>query len=141
MIKTLFPNNDAVFKDDSAHIHTFGTVQSWIEEHEDELQHLPWPELSPNLDTTEPLWAVLETTVRNRFLSPTSLKQLLLQEEWYNIPLEISKLARIHSKKDSDCTVGKRWSNAILIRKMRTVSVACPLFCPAPVYRCHLSPI
>jgi hypothetical protein len=32
----------------------------------------------------------LEARVRNRFPSPTSLKQLedILQEEWYKIPLE-----------------------------------------------------
>jgi hypothetical protein len=36
------------------------------------------------------LWSGLETTVRNRFPPPTSLKQLedVLQEEWYKIPLE-----------------------------------------------------
>jgi hypothetical protein len=42
------------------------------------------------LNIIEPLWSVLETTVRNRFQPPTSLKQLenVLQEEWYKIPLE-----------------------------------------------------
>jgi hypothetical protein len=43
MIQTLFLNNDAVYQDDSAPIHTAGTVQSWFEEHEGELQHRPWP--------------------------------------------------------------------------------------------------
>jgi hypothetical protein len=43
MIQILFPRNDALFQDDSALIHTAGTVQSWFEKHEDELQHLPWP--------------------------------------------------------------------------------------------------
>jgi hypothetical protein len=43
MIQTLFPNNNAVFQDDNPSIHTTGTVQSWFEEHEGELQHLPWP--------------------------------------------------------------------------------------------------
>jgi hypothetical protein len=43
MIQTLFPNNDAVFQGNNAPIHTAGTVQSWFEELEDELQHLPWP--------------------------------------------------------------------------------------------------
>jgi hypothetical protein len=40
---TLFLNNDAVLKDDSAPLHTAGTVQSQFEEHEGELQHLPLP--------------------------------------------------------------------------------------------------
>jgi hypothetical protein len=41
MIQTLFPNNDAVFQGDNAPIHTGGTVKSWFEKHEGELQHLP----------------------------------------------------------------------------------------------------
>jgi hypothetical protein len=41
MIQTLFPNNDEVFQGNSNPIHTAGTGQSWLEEHEGELQHLP----------------------------------------------------------------------------------------------------
>jgi hypothetical protein len=40
MIHTLFANNDAVFQNDSAPLHTAGTAESWFEEHEGELQHL-----------------------------------------------------------------------------------------------------
>jgi hypothetical protein len=43
MIQTLFPNNNMVYQDDNGPIHMAGTVQSWFEEHEDELQHLPLP--------------------------------------------------------------------------------------------------
>jgi hypothetical protein len=58
-------------------------------EHESELQHLPWPAQSPDLNITEPLWSVLETRVRNRFPSSTYLKQLdVLQEELNKIQLE-----------------------------------------------------
>jgi hypothetical protein len=90
MIQTLFPNNNAVFQDDNAPIHTARTVQSWFEEHEGELQHLPWPEQLPDLKITEPLWSVLKTRVRNTFPPSTSPRQLedVLQEEWYKIPLE-----------------------------------------------------
>jgi transposase len=87
VIQTLFLNN---FQDANAPIHTTGTVQSWFEEHEGELQHLPWTEQSPDLNTVEPFWSVLETRVRNRFPPPISLKQLegVLQEDHYKIPLE-----------------------------------------------------
>jgi hypothetical protein len=43
MIQTIFPNNDAVFQDDSALIHTVGAVQSFFQDHEGELQQSPWP--------------------------------------------------------------------------------------------------
>jgi hypothetical protein len=51
MIQTLFPKNYAVLQDDNGLIHTAGIVQSWFEEHEGELQHLPWPAKPPDLNT------------------------------------------------------------------------------------------
>jgi hypothetical protein len=74
MIQSLFPNNDAVLQDDTVPIHTARTVQSWFEEHDDKLQHLPWPAQSPDLNITEPLCSVLETTLRNRFPPLAPLK-------------------------------------------------------------------
>jgi hypothetical protein len=50
MIQTLFLNNDAVFQDYNVPIHTAVTVHSWFEEDEGELQHLPWPAQSPDLN-------------------------------------------------------------------------------------------
>jgi hypothetical protein len=58
MIQTLFPNNDTVFQVDNTHLHTDGTVQSWFEEHEGELQHIPCPAQSSDLNIVEPLWSV-----------------------------------------------------------------------------------
>jgi hypothetical protein len=84
MIQTLFPNSDEVFQDDdNAAVHTAGTGLSWFEEHEGELQHLPWPAQSPDFNIIQILWSVLETIMRNRFPPPISLKQLEddLQEE------------------------------------------------------------
>jgi hypothetical protein len=55
MIQMLFLNSDAVFQEDNAPIHTAGTVQSWFEDRESELQHPPWPAYSPHLNITEKL--------------------------------------------------------------------------------------
>jgi hypothetical protein len=106
MIQMLLPNMDALLQSGKVLIHITGTVESWFEEHEGKLQHRPWPAQLPNLNITGPLWSVLETTVRNRFPSPISLKQLadVLQEEWYKISLQTVHI-RVHFKKD--CTILK----------------------------------
>ena len=62
----MLPNNDAIFQDDNSPIHTARSVQFWLEEHEDALQHLLWAAQSPDLNI-EPLWLGLESTVRIRF--------------------------------------------------------------------------
>jgi hypothetical protein len=69
------PDKDVVFQDNNAPIHTAATIQIWFDEHKDE-QHFPWPEQSQDLNITEPLWSVLETEERDRFSSPSYLKQL-----------------------------------------------------------------
>jgi hypothetical protein len=43
VIQMLFPDNDAIFQDDSSPIHIARRIDSWFEEHEDSLRHLPWP--------------------------------------------------------------------------------------------------
>jgi hypothetical protein len=72
----MLPKNDAIFQDDNSPIHTARSVQSWLEEHEDALQHLPWPAQPPNLNIIEPLWLGLQITARIRFPLPSTLKQL-----------------------------------------------------------------
>lgn len=44
-------------------------------EHQDELQHLPWPVQSPDLNIFKPLWAVLERRIR-RFTPPTLIGKM-----------------------------------------------------------------
>jgi hypothetical protein len=55
MVQILFRNNDAIFQDDTSPMHTARSVQFWFEEHEDTLQHLPWPTQSQDLNIIEPL--------------------------------------------------------------------------------------
>jgi hypothetical protein len=84
----MFTNIDAVFQDGSSSILTARSVQSRFDEHEDAVQHLSWPAQSPDLNVIESPCPVLESRVRSRFPSPSSLKQLdVLHEGWHNITL------------------------------------------------------
>jgi hypothetical protein len=72
------------------------------------------------LNNTEPFWSVLETRVRNRFTSPTSLKQLglVLQEEWYEIPLEaVQNLYESIPRRTAAVLKGKGGPAPYLIKK------------------------
>ena len=83
MVQTLYPEGGAVYQDDNAPIHTARLVTEWFDEHESEVEHLPWPAQSPDLNIIEPLWGVLEERVRKRFPPPASCSDLdtILQEE------------------------------------------------------------
>jgi len=49
MVQVLFPNNDAIFQMTICPFtNTAKSVQSWLEEHKDALQHLLWLAQSPN---------------------------------------------------------------------------------------------
>jgi hypothetical protein len=56
IIQELFLKKDTISQDDNALIHTVGTVQSWHEVDEAELQHLTWPAQSPDFNIIEPIW-------------------------------------------------------------------------------------
>jgi len=55
MMKLLFPAEDGIFQDDNAPIHAARVVQSRFDEHDYEVEHLPWPAQSPDLNIIEPL--------------------------------------------------------------------------------------
>ena len=90
MVRTLFPNGGAVFQDDNCPIHTAKCVTEWFDEHDSEVEHLPWPAQSPDLNIIEPVWGLLEARVRKRFPPPRTRAELVtvLQEEWLKIPLQ-----------------------------------------------------
>ena len=76
MMKILFPAGDGIFQDDNAPIHEVRVVQSWFDEHEDEVKDLLWPAQSPDLNIIEPLWSILELSIRNRYPPSASLTEL-----------------------------------------------------------------
>jgi hypothetical protein len=108
-----------MIQDNNVAIQTAGTVQSRFEEHEGELQHLPWSAQSPGLNIIKPLWSVLGIRVRNKFPPPVSLKKFenVLQEEWYKVLFEIvQNLYESIPKKDCSSIEGKTWPNTISIK-------------------------
>lgn len=55
MVQTLFSDGGAVFQDDNCPIHTAKLVTEWFDEHDSEVEHLPWPAQSPDLNIIEPV--------------------------------------------------------------------------------------
>ncbi len=55
MLQILFPGKRPVFQDDNAPVHTSRCVQTWLHEHDDEVEHLTWCHQFPDLNIIEPL--------------------------------------------------------------------------------------
>ncbi len=76
-----------LFQEDNAPIHTARIVKSWKEENE--VNGIPWPAQSPDLNPIENLWDKLERQVRAHTSLPKNREDLweILQEEWLNIDI------------------------------------------------------
>jgi transposase len=75
------------FQEDNAPIHTARVVKSWKEEND--INSIPWPAQSPDLNPIENLWDELEKRVRAHVPLPKNRENLweILQEEWSNIDI------------------------------------------------------
>jgi hypothetical protein len=129
-----FHNNGATFQDDTSPMHTARSVQSWFEEHEEALQHLPWAAQSPDLNIIDTLWSVLENGVRSRYSPPSSLKQLenVPREERYSIPLETIQNLQESIPRRIPAVLQAKLPNSVLIKKcvsFTTVSIFLSIPC------------
>ena len=70
-------------------------IHTWYEEHKSCIEHIEWPQQSPDLNIIENMWCVLERQVRNCYPPLPCLKELeqVSMEKWLQIPLyEVRKL-------------------------------------------------
>lgn len=81
-------NIGCIFQQDNAPIHTARSTITWLEERNIEI--LPWPALSPDLNPIENLWGILTRRVYKngkQFNTLNELKNAILNE-WDQISLE-----------------------------------------------------
>ncbi len=75
-ITTVYPSSYSYFQQDNAPCHKAQIISDWFLEHENEFTLLPWPPQSPNLNTIEHLWDVVEREIHIMVLQLTNLQQL-----------------------------------------------------------------
>lgn len=82
---TLDNQENYIFQEDNAPIHTARVVKDW--KSENDINSLPWPAQSPDLNPIEHLWDELERQVRAHKPLPKNREDLwqILQEEWSKI--------------------------------------------------------
>lgn len=75
-----------ILMQDNARVHTARTVQEWF--HSNEINVLPWPAQSPDLNPIEHAWDRLQRSIQEHLSSVVSRSDLcdLLQEHWRLIP-------------------------------------------------------
>ena len=74
------------FQHDNARPHTARVTQAFLQQQN--IDVVPWPSKSPDLNPIEHIWDELNRRVRNREQKPQNLVQLrqALQDEWNNMP-------------------------------------------------------
>jgi transposase len=90
-INSLENENEYTFQEDNAPIHTANIAKKWKKDNN--IESLPWPAQSPDLNPIENLWDELDRKVRNHKPLPKNKDNLweILQEEWSNLDEDIYK--------------------------------------------------
>lgn len=84
-INNLENNDNYIFQEDNAPIHTAKIAKKWKENNN--ITSLPWPAQSPDLNPIENLWNELDRKVRSHKPLPKNKDDLwqILQEEWVKL--------------------------------------------------------
>ncbi len=73
---TVYPSSDGYFQQDNAQCHNTQIVSNWFLEHDNGFTLLKRPPQSPDLNSIEHLWDVVEQEICIMDVQPSNLKQL-----------------------------------------------------------------
>ena len=78
-----------IFQDDNASVHRARIAKSWKDNKD--IDSLPWPAQSPDLNPIENLWDILDRKARLHVKKSSNVKELFkkIEEEWENMDLGV----------------------------------------------------
>lgn len=104
----LFPDNNCIFQQDNDPKHTANINKLFVEQNN--IPTFNWPSQSPDLNPIENLWAILDSTCRNRDCKNAAELFETLQNAWNSLPVDIlRRLVDSMPRRCADVIKSKGW--------------------------------
>ncbi|GBO18416.1 Transposable element Tcb2 transposase [Araneus ventricosus] len=84
------PHGNGAFQQDNCTSHRSRLATAWLDEHSSDFSVMNWPPRTPDLNSIEHLWDILEKGVKAHHTTPATLTELwtALADIWQAIPVE-----------------------------------------------------
>lgn len=90
-VRSIYPNNSFIYQQDNCPVHTANVVKDWF--HNNNVEVLPWPSISPDINPIENVWAIIVKKIYHRNFFPHNSNELweIIHQCWEELDQNIAR--------------------------------------------------